>query len=111
MPISAGTHTIEFKFTTAGYPLAIFATIGGLLLFAAAIVLYVKFFRGRTTDDEPDLPQIPRYTDTETKQSERVIPTITATLPPPELPDEDEDEDESELLDIYTPKDDGGRWI
>lgn len=111
VPISAGTHTIEFKFTTAGYPLAIFATIGGLLLFAAAIVLYVKFFRGRTTDDEPDLPQIPRYTDTETKQSERVIPTITATLPPPELPDEDEDEDESELLDIYTPKDDGGRWI
>ncbi len=47
LPISAGQHTIEFKFTTAGYPVALIASIGGLLLFIAAIFLYCRFFRRR----------------------------------------------------------------
>jgi uncharacterized membrane protein YfhO len=114
VPVSPGKHTIEFRFTTAGYPLAVFATIGGTLLFAAAIVLYIRFFRGHETDDdddEPELPQIPRYEDAGTETSERVMPSITAVLPPAELIDEEDEDEDDDRPYIYTPKDDGSKWI
>ncbi len=47
VPVSAGQHTIEFRFVTAGYPVAIYCSIAGLLLFVVSILLYLRFFRGR----------------------------------------------------------------
>ena len=44
VPLSAGTHTIEFKFTTAGYPEALIISGTGLALFIAMIFIYYKFF-------------------------------------------------------------------
>ena len=54
VPLTEGAHTIEFRFTTAGYPIAVFATIGGLILFIAAIVIYRKFFADRIAEAEDD---------------------------------------------------------
>ncbi|MCR4779698.1 MAG: YfhO family protein [Ruminiclostridium sp.] len=109
VPVSPGKHTIEFRFTTAGYPVAIFISIGGTLLFVTAIVLYVRFFRGRWDGDEPELPMIPRYTNE--PEQPRVIPSITASLPPAEIPDEDDEDDEDGLLDIYSPSDEDSKWV
>lgn len=44
LPLSAGKHTIEMKFTTAGYPVAVYITIAGIVLFAGMIAIYLKFF-------------------------------------------------------------------
>ena len=54
VPVPEGKHTIEFRFTTAGYPIAIFASIGGLILFIAAIVIYRKFFIDRLAEEDDD---------------------------------------------------------
>lgn len=44
LPVTAGQHTIEMKFTTAGYPEALLITGAGILIFIGMIVIYVKFF-------------------------------------------------------------------
>ncbi len=49
--ITPGQHTVEFKFTTAGYPLALYVTLSGLILFGTMIFIYLKFFRARMADD------------------------------------------------------------
>ena len=40
--VGAGEHEIVMKFTPAGYPLAIFTTLAGILIFAAMIILSKK---------------------------------------------------------------------
>ncbi len=47
VPVTAGSHTIEFKFTTAGYPEALIISGTGLALFIAMIFIYYKFFYSR----------------------------------------------------------------
>ena len=42
IPLTAGRHTVEMKFTTAGYPAAIFLSIAGVLIFAGLIILWLK---------------------------------------------------------------------
>ena len=42
VPVTAGRHVVEMTFTTAGYPVAWFITIGGIIIFAAMIVVYLK---------------------------------------------------------------------
>ncbi len=44
VPVTSGSHVIEFKFTTAGYPEALIISGTGILLFAAMIFIYVRFF-------------------------------------------------------------------
>lgn len=42
VPLTAGTHTVEMKFTTAGYPAAIFISAAGIIIFAGLIILWLK---------------------------------------------------------------------
>ncbi len=70
VPLTKGTHTIEFRFTTAGYPVAVFVSIGGLILFIAAIVIYRRFFPGQPAaedeeTDEQDITDVQESTNTE----------------------------------------------
>ena len=74
VPVTAGTHTIELRFTTAGYPLAVWVSLGGLVLFILAAALYNRSIRPKT---QP-APEI------EPSSREEEIP---------ETPDEDEEDD------------------
>lgn len=47
IPLTAGSHTVEMKFLTASYPLALIITGAGIALFALAIV----FWRKRNKDE------------------------------------------------------------
>ncbi|MDR2559246.1 MAG: YfhO family protein [Oscillospiraceae bacterium] len=40
--LPAGKHVVELKFTTAGYPIALFLSGGGILIFALLCILYLK---------------------------------------------------------------------
>lgn len=42
VPLSAGAHTIEMKFTTAGYPAAVIISVAGIIVFAGLIILWLK---------------------------------------------------------------------
>lgn len=42
IPITAGEHTVEMKFTTAGYPMAVIISIAGLIIFIGIIILWIK---------------------------------------------------------------------
>ena len=42
IPLSAGYHKVEMKFTTAGYPAAIFLSLAGVLIFAGIIILWLR---------------------------------------------------------------------
>lgn len=44
VPLTAGSHTVELVFVTAGYPLAVIITIAGVIIFAAMWIVYVKCF-------------------------------------------------------------------
>ena len=69
VPVTAGQHTIEFRFVTAGYPIALYVSLAGLLLYIGAIIIYVKFFRHRGGEEidldfgDPDDPEnvIPEF--------------------------------------------------
>ncbi len=96
VPVEAGQHTIEFKFTTAGYPLAILISLLGLVLFIGSIVIYKLFFYPKNTgkaelDDLPDIA------------SEAVVTVGT---------DETENaEAQDKLLDVFEPTDNGNEWL
>lgn len=51
VPVSPGEHVIEFRFTTAGYPLALIVSFAGLVLFICMIILYHIIFHPRRQDD------------------------------------------------------------
>lgn len=42
VPLSTGKHTVEMKFTTAGYPEALMLSAAGVLIFIGLIVLWLK---------------------------------------------------------------------
>lgn len=52
--LTEGAHTIEMSFVTAGYPEAVMISIAGVMLFAAGIIVYCRFFKNKPaaqTDD------------------------------------------------------------
>lgn len=42
VPLTAGQHTVEMKFVTAGYPAAVIISIAGVIIFVGLIVLWLK---------------------------------------------------------------------
>lgn len=42
VPLTAGRHTVEMKFTTAGYPAAVIITAAGIIIFAGLIIYWLK---------------------------------------------------------------------
>ncbi len=42
VPLTAGEHTVEMKFTTAGYPAAVIISIAGIIIFAGLVILWLK---------------------------------------------------------------------
>lgn len=42
VPLTAGAHTVEMRFVTAGYPAAVIISISGVIIFAGAILLWLK---------------------------------------------------------------------
>ncbi|MDE7280438.1 MAG: YfhO family protein, partial [Ruminiclostridium sp.] len=42
VPLTAGEHTVEMRFTTAGYPAAVLISIAGIIVFAGLIILWLK---------------------------------------------------------------------
>ncbi|MCM1487608.1 MAG: YfhO family protein, partial [Firmicutes bacterium] len=42
VPLTAGQHTVEMKFMTAGYPAAVVISVSGLIIFVGIILLWLK---------------------------------------------------------------------
>ena len=42
VPLTAGKHVVEMKFTTAGYPAAVIITAAGIIIFAGLIIYWLK---------------------------------------------------------------------
>ena len=42
VPVTAGEHTVELKFTTASYPMAVIITVVGIIIFAGLVILWRK---------------------------------------------------------------------
>ena len=42
VPLTAGSHVVEMKFTTAGYPAAVIISIAGVVVFVGLILLWLK---------------------------------------------------------------------
>ena len=42
VPLTAGEHTVEMRFTTAGYPAAVLISIAGIIIFVGLIILWLK---------------------------------------------------------------------
>ena len=114
MPVDAGEHTIEFRFTTAGYPLAIFISIAGLALFAGMIFIHIRFFRGRYTDEFDD--DVHGNTDGGSDDNGSGGDSGNGGSGGDDDYDDGEedyevDEYDSDLLDIFHPRGKGSEWI
>ena len=48
VPLTAGKHTVEMKFTAAGYPAAVIISVAGIIIFAGVVILWLK----KTSDDQ-----------------------------------------------------------
>ena len=57
VPLTAGRHTVEMKFTTAGYPAAVLITAAGIIIFAGLIILWLK----KNTEDREERRAHLRY--------------------------------------------------
>ncbi len=42
VPLTKGQHTVELKFTTAGYPAAVIISVSGVIIFVGIILLWLK---------------------------------------------------------------------
>ena len=42
VPLTAGQHTVEMKFVTAGYPAAVLISISGIVIFVGLVLLWLK---------------------------------------------------------------------
>ena len=109
VPVEPGKHIIEFRFTTAGYPLAIIVSILGLALFIGMLVLQRLFFKPHGDDDIDmddsggDKEQLPGADGTDNDSE-------------PESGGEkdgsgNEEENEDGLLDIFRPSGNGSEWL
>ena len=111
VPVEAGKHTIEFRFTTAGYPLAVFVSIAGVLLFAASIFIYVKFLRPNANDEFDDDGEADEDNGSDTGGDD----TDGGSSGEPEADEEEDDYEvddyDSDLLGIFEPKGSGSEWI
>lgn len=111
VPVEAGKHTIEFRFTTAGYPLAVFVSIAGVLLFAASIFIYVKFLRPNANDEFDDDGEADEDNGSDTGGDD----TDGGSGGEPEADEEEDDYEvddyDSDLLGIFEPKGSGSEWI
>ena len=96
VPVDAGQHTIEFRFTTAGYPVAIFVSILGLVLFIASVVIYRIVFRKKNDDMTGIDPGTLRIGSAE----EGMYGDTVSSDP----------DSENVLLDIFEPKDNSSEW-
>ena len=106
VPISPGKHIVEFRFTTAGYPLAVIVSIAGLALFIAMIFIQRKFFR---PDDDSGLDVGfgsggSGGSEDKDKPAESANDTESGG-------ENDEEDEESDLLDIFRPKGSGSEWL
>ncbi|MCL2637725.1 MAG: YfhO family protein [Oscillospiraceae bacterium] len=52
--LPAGTHVIEMKYSAVGYPIALFLSGGGLIIFIILCVIYTKTKKTRAEDEEQD---------------------------------------------------------
>lgn len=57
VPLTAGAHTVEMKFVTAGYPAALLITAAGIIIFVGLIILWLK----RNPDDRKRRKEHIRY--------------------------------------------------
>ena len=119
VPIEPGKHIVEFKFTTAGYPLAVIISFAGLALFIGMIFIKRKFFPSSGDDEElyselggsdgdndiggPE-EKAPVVPDDKTGSSEGSIDDEVRE-------EEDEEEDEDESDDLFRPKGNGSEWL
>lgn len=53
--LTEGEHTIEMSFVTAGYPEAVMISIAGVMLFAAGIIVYCRFFKNKPAAQTDDI--------------------------------------------------------
>lgn len=68
VPVTKGQHVVEMTFTTAGYPLAWYITIGGIVIFALMIFVSVKINKVKNS-----VKAIPRKeTETEAETQEEI---------------------------------------
>ncbi len=117
--LEPGQHTIEFRFTTAGYPLALIVSFSGLVLFGIMIFIYNKYFRARLTDAlQHGLNEENELLMSGTAESDR--PSSDGSDDKRDNSDQGNDQensnsgeeaDENKLLDIFRPKDGGGEWM
>ncbi|MBO6228952.1 MAG: YfhO family protein [Ruminiclostridium sp.] len=124
VPIMPGNHTVEFRFTTAGYPLAVIVSLAGLALFIGMIMIWNIFFRPRLQERlDLDLVGSSDSTDTEEEHhdggddgpggSDNGGDDNGGGEDGEDNADDtdDEDDEESGLLDIFQPKGNGSEWL
>lgn len=106
VPLSAGRHTVEMKFTTAGYPAALIITAAGIIIFAGLIIFWLK----RNAEDREERKAHLRYIysgEAEKELKERKKADIEERnklreeAESDDIDDESEDEDESGDEDDY----------
>ena len=111
VPIQPGKHIVEFKFTTAGYPLAIIVSLAGLALFIGMIFIKRKFF----SSSGGDLYRLPGSKDGDggNDSDDTGEPEEKAPEDPSDEADDDDGYDggEDEGLDIFRPKGSGSEWL
>lgn len=105
VPLTAGAHTVEMKFVTAGYPAAVIISIAGVIILAAAIILWLKrnpmerlrskiHLRHIVSGEMEELLDLRKKYDIEERKSLRESAIVI------EEEDEEEDEDWDEEEDI-----------
>ncbi|MBP5604599.1 MAG: YfhO family protein, partial [Ruminiclostridium sp.] len=112
VPVSRGKHIIEFRFTTAGYPLAIIISLAGLALFIAMALIFRKFvYPGRIdvedigySGDEPDESGGKGSGEDGKGDSDDGGGTGTGG-------DDSEEKEYKGLLDIFEPSGNGSEWM
>ena len=107
VPVEAGQHTIEFKFTTAGYPLAILVSLLGLVLFIGSAVIYRLFFYPRNSG-KSELYELSGIGGGTRAQREDGTDDSDDS-DDPDAPDGSTQQDK--LLDVFEPTDDDGKWL
>ena len=110
VPIEPGKHTVEFRFTTAGYPLAVIVSLAGLALFIGMIFIKRKFFR-LSGDDEKLFNELGGGDGSKTDEESSEAPSDVSGSGEDDDESGEGGEDDDELLDIFRPKGSGSEWM
>ncbi|MGN0598075.1 MAG: YfhO family protein, partial [Ruminiclostridium sp.] len=70
IPVTRGQHVVEMTFTTAGYPLAWYITVGGVVIFALMIFVSVKI--NKVKNSVKAIPQKETDYETEAETEEEI---------------------------------------